>query len=186
MDSINKYEIKAWQMPRYKTHWRNICAILPVYLSDGSNGSQVLFDAGSVEYVQARLSWVLNDFFSQWCSSKALFLQRSQWILQQLGYPYRRRLPLLVAEDLVLVPVKVRQPLSRNHGADGYVVLSKVIHISAKENGTAIILKNQNSIQVLDSLRTMRQNLKLAMALHIEMEAKQYENRILSITEATN
>lgn len=25
-----------WRLPRYKTDWRDICALLPAYLSDGT------------------------------------------------------------------------------------------------------------------------------------------------------
>ena len=49
-----------WRLPRYKTDWRDICALLPAYLSDGTNGSIILYEDGNVEEIKASLSWLLS------------------------------------------------------------------------------------------------------------------------------
>ena len=52
---------KTLHLPRYKTGWRQICAILPAYLPDGTNGTTITYLDGTMEKIPYRLCWVLND-----------------------------------------------------------------------------------------------------------------------------
>ena len=120
-----------WQLPRYRQQWRNICAILPVYLPDGTNGCRIVYDDGTDEHIGARLSWVLDDLLGHRCSSRAVLQKQSQRMSDSAGMAHhQRRLPLLLGDVLCLVPVKARRPYSRSHAADGYVVLSQVKGVS--------------------------------------------------------
>lgn len=180
-----------WQLPRYKQQWQHICALLPVYLPDGTNGCRIVYDDGSTEQVAARLSWVMDDLLGYRRSSRAILQQQSRQILEQTEPQGRRiRLPLVLSGDFCLVPVRIRRPFSRRHAADGYVVLSQVqglsdaawhasaagteqqdtIKSSMKEqytinHGTELVLTGDSCITVLDRRRTVRENLNLAAAL---------------------
>lgn len=160
-----KSEHSMWQLPRYKIDWRDICAIIPIYLPDGTNGCQIFYADGSMEQITARLSWVLDDLLNYRRSSKAILLQQSRWMMQQLGYRQQRRLPLILEDGFCLVPVKARQTVNHNHAVDGYIVLSKVKRTYQYNNDTNVILKNHHNMIIMDSLRTVRQNLQLAAEL---------------------
>ena len=154
----------TWSLPRYKREWRDICALLPAYLPDGANGSYILYEDGSVEQVNYRLSWVIDDLLAYWCSNKVLLQQQSCQIAAQLGNRHQRRIPLVLREDFCLVPVRARLTSSRNHGANGYVLLNKVKEISQQKEqmGCKISFQNQVELEVLDSMRTLKGNLQLA------------------------
>ena len=155
-----------WQLPRYQTDWQSICALLPTYLPDGENGSRILFADGSSETVAARLSWVLEDLLRGRRSSKQVLAQQSNLALQKLHEQPRRRLPLLLSADFCLVPVKARQPQSRHHGADGYVVFSAVQKVAAQPDQAGSMLTLAGSAcPVLDTPRTVQANLRLAARL---------------------
>lgn len=156
-----------WQPPRYQKEWFQIYALLPAYLSGGTNGSFLYYADGTVEQENTRLCWVLDKLLGYHYSSKSLLQQQSRFLLEQLGQPSQRRLPLLLTPDFCLVPVKARPPQSRNHGADGYVVHSAVLSVAENDNGAGcvILLKNGQQLFVLDSLRTLRKNLRLAEQL---------------------
>jgi hypothetical protein len=47
-----------WTIPRYKRDWQNICALMPSYLEDGTNGTVVTYLDSSTEAVYYRLPWV--------------------------------------------------------------------------------------------------------------------------------
>ena len=156
-----------WQPPRYKAECHNIYALLPTYLSDGTNGTLLYYADGTAEPEDTRLCWVLDDLLGYHYSSKLLLRQQSRWLSEQLGQPLERRMPLLLTPDFCLVPVKVRLPQSRHHGADGYVVHSAIAAVTANNDGPGniILLKNGQEILVLDSLRTLRKNLRLTEQL---------------------
>ena len=153
-----------WTLPRYKKEWRNICALLPIYLSDGTNGSYILYEDGSIEQVSFRLSWVIDDLLAYWCSNKTLLQEQSCQIAAQLGNRHQRRIPLALREDFCLVPVRARLTSSRNHDANGYVFLNRVKEISQQKEqiGCKISFQSQVELEVLDSMRTLKRNLQLA------------------------
>ena len=161
---MSKIMKNIWSLPRYKREWHNICALLPAYLPDGCNGSMILYEDGSEEEVNYRLSWVIDDLLAYKRSSKAILQEQSDRLLEELEKAKRQRLPLLLTQDVCFVPVKARRPRSRTHCADGYVVLSKVKAFSEQKgkNGCKIKFINQLEIEVLDSVRTLRGNIALA------------------------
>jgi hypothetical protein len=168
-----------WNLPRYKRQWRQICALMPVYLHDGTNGCAIYYEDGSDEYIKARLVWVLNDLLGYFQTNREIMQnQTRQW----LGSKKYRRLPLVVNGDFCLVPVHARKTSSRNHGNGGYVVLRHVQDVAPAEiwldeawqdeawpvgyDCTKVLVRmDGQSIEVGDRIRTLRRNLTLAAAL---------------------
>ncbi len=152
----------SWRLPRYKREWRSICAMLPKYLADGTNGTVIYYMDGSVEKVDKRLVWVLDDLLGHLGSSKELLHKKS---LEYLEEPDARRLPLVVDDDFCLVPVKGRKTIKAADRAVGYIVLQYVQAVQTVEHETLVHLEQDNTIVVLDAARTVHQNLVLARAL---------------------
>ena len=161
---MSKIMKNIWSLPRYKREWHNICALLPAYLPDGCNGSMILYEDGGTEEIKASLSWLLDDLLDYLRSNKAVLQQQSSEIAVQMGKRNKRRLPLILNEAFLLLPVKARATFNRYHGVDGYVVLSKVANITEQngKDGCKICFTNQLELEVLDNLYTLRGNMALA------------------------
>ena len=161
---MSKIMKNIWSLPRYKREWHNICALLPAYLPDGCNGSMILYEDGGTEEIKASLSWLLDDLLDYLRSNKAVLQQQSSEIAVQMGKRNKRRLPLILNEAFLLLPVKARATFNRYHGVDGYVVLPKVANITEQngKDGCKICFTNQLELEVLDNLYTLRGNMALA------------------------
>lgn len=114
---------------RYKADWASICAILPAYLPDGTNGCIIHYIDGGYDILRNRLTWVLDDLLESMLTSKELLMRQS---LRWMGGIHRRRVPLLVCDSFCLVPVTCKEVERRNDGSTGYVVLH---HVKAVYSG---------------------------------------------------
>lgn len=165
---MSKIMKNIWSLPRYKREWHNICALLPAYLPDGCNGSMILYEDGGTEEIKASLSWLLDDLLDYLRSNKAVLQQQSSEIAVQMGKRNKRRLPLILNEAFLLLPVKARATFNRYHGVDGYVVLPKVANITEQngKDGCKICFTNQVKLEVLDNMRTLKNNTILAKEIN--------------------
>ncbi len=151
-----------WKLARYKQNWRDICAILPKYLGDGTNGTVIYYTDGSTEVVGRRLVWVLDDLLAYLCTDKRLLHQKAVASLeQQESY----RVPLVVNRQLCLVPIKGRKRISKYDSQVGYAVLHHIESIQAAADGTLVQFNSGQSITALDSMRTLKKNLQLTEEL---------------------
>ncbi len=149
--------------PRYKTDWQNICAILPAYLPDGSNGTAITYADGTVEFASNRLSWVLDNLLGHLRTSSTILTAQSRLFLGDKA----RRVPLVLCPDFALVPVKGREAIGVNDIVTGYIVQSKVNHIFRHTEGSLVIFKSGVELTVYDQPQTLRQNIqKTAELVH--------------------
>ena len=128
---LNPVQQELWEdiivpYARYCTEWDKICAILPAYLLDGTNGTHIYYIDGTYEILRNRITWVLNDLFEYLLTSKAILEWQS---IRWMGGIDRRRLPLVVNNTFALVPVTCRAAERRNDGTTGYVVLKYIYQV---------------------------------------------------------
>ena len=148
-----------WTIPRYKRDWQNICALMPSYLEDGTNGTVVTYLDNSTEAVYYRLPWVLDDLLGYLRTSRAVLAKESKRILGKKA----RRVPLFASPQFCLVPVKGRDELSKGAGTVGYIVLEQVQDvIPDKGAGNRVYFSGNTYITVHDTTRTLWANLNLA------------------------
>ena len=119
---------ELWSEPiipyaRYCADWQKVCAILPAYLLDGTNGTHVYYTDGTCDVLANRITWVLDDLLDYMLTSKEILARHS---VRWMGGTGRRRVPLVVNDTFALVPVTCRVPQRRNDGATGYVVLQHI------------------------------------------------------------
>lgn len=157
---------KLVNLPRYKRDWRQICAILPVYLYDGTNGTAIYYVDGTAEEIPNRLCWVLDDLLGYLRSSKAILTAQSRRLLGNV-----RRMPLVLYPEFILIPVKGREAIGEYHAVIGYVVLRYVENIIAEEKGCRIQFYGGISIQVLERSRTVWENIQKAYELQQDISA---------------
>lgn len=158
---------KSLHLPRYKTQWRQICAILPAYLPDGTNGTAITYLDGAVEEISHRLCWVLDDLLGYLRSSTAILTKQSRSILGRKA----RRVPLVLKKDFCLVPVKGREKLGRYDAVTGYVVLRHVEKLASGESGSRILFTGGVRLQVRDNPRVLQDKISQAGTLQEQIDA---------------
>ena len=155
---------KLLNPPRYKQDWRQICAILPTYLPDGTNGTEITYLDGTKEYIANRLCWVLDDLLGHLRSSKAILTAQSRRLLGDKVY----RVPLILCDEFILVPVKGREAIGKYDSLLGYIVLHYVTQIVRDNKKTIIYFGSDVTVTVYDYLRTVRQNIERAKMINRE------------------
>ncbi len=151
--------IKTLHPPRYKTDWRQICAILPAYLADGTNGTEITYIDGTVEEVEYRLCWVLDDLLGHLKSSTAILTKQSRSLLGKNA----RRVPLVLCKDFILVPVKGREAVGEHDKSIGYVVLHQAEKIiPGNDGGCCVCFQGGAAVTVYDQPRTLWDRLQQA------------------------
>ena len=155
---------KLLNPPRYKQDWRQICAILPAYLPDGTNGTEITYLDGTKEYIANRLCWVLDDLLGHLRSSKAILTAQSRRLLGDKVY----RVPLILCDEFILVPVKGREAIGKYDSLLGYIVLHYVTQLVRDNKKTIIYFGSDATVTVYDYLRTVRQNIERAKMINKE------------------
>ena len=155
---------KLLNPPRYKQDWRQICAILPAYLPDGTNGTEITYLDGTKEYIANRLCWVLDDLLGHLRSSKAILTAQSRRLLGDKVY----RVPLILCDEFILVPVKGREAIGKYDSLLGYIVLHYVTQLVRDNKKTIIYFGSDVTVTVYDYLRTVRQNIERAKMINEE------------------
>ena len=155
---------KLLNPPRYKQDWRQICAILPAYLPDGTNGTEITYLDGTKEYIANRLCWVLDDLLGHLRSSKAILTAQSRRLLGDKVY----RVPLILCDEFILVPVKGREAIGKYDSLLGYIVLHYVTQLVRDNKKTIIYFGSVVTVTVYDYLRTVRQNIERAKMINRE------------------
>ncbi|MBQ2449809.1 MAG: hypothetical protein II270_07205 [Peptococcaceae bacterium] len=155
---------KLLNPPRYKQDWRQICAILPAYLPDGTNGTEITYLDGTKEYIANRLCWVLDDLLGHLRSSKAILTAQSRRLLGDKVY----RVPLILCDEFILVPVKGREAIGKYDSLLGYIVLHYVTQLVRDNKKTIIYFGSDVTVTVYDYLRTVRQNIERAKMINRE------------------
>ena len=154
-----------WTIPRYKREWQDICALIPSYLEDGTNGTAITYLDNSKEFISYRLQWVLDDLLGYLRTNRAVLVKQSRGYLGKQA----RRVPLLASPDLCLVPVKGRERISRSDTAAGYVVLRYVEDVIPCSSGNRVYFSGGTYITVYDTTRTLWANLNLAKEMKTQL-----------------
>ena len=147
-----------WTIPRYKRDWQNICALMPSYLEDGTNGTVVTYLDSSTEAVYYRLPWVLDDLLGYLRTSRAVLTKQSRAYLGKQA----RRVPLLASPQFCLVPVKGRTVYNKYEQVTGYVVLRHVEDVIPDGATNRVYFTGGQYITVLDMTETLWHNLNTA------------------------
>ena len=156
------------KLPKYKTHWREICAILPVYLPDGTNGTEISYLDGTKDYIPKRLCWVLDDLLFHLRSSTGILTRQSRTMLGRNA----RRVPLVLKTEFSLVPVKGRQKIGEYDSATGYIVLHHAEKIMHADGRTQVQFTGGTSVQVYDNPRTLADKIRTAENLLTQMDVE--------------
>ena len=129
---------------------------MPVYLADGTNGTEITYLDGTVEQMDKRLCWVLNDLLFHLKSSISVLTRQSRMVLGKTA----RRVPLVLKQEFSLVPVKGREKIGECDSQTGYVVLGHIQSLVQESNCLFIRFKSGTEVRVYDNARILMKKIR--------------------------
>lgn len=99
----------------------SLAALEPCYGKDGGNVTRVYTRQGEVHVIERRLKTVLKNLACHYGADLSALLKRYG---DAFNTSYDT--PIALDQDLVLVPLKTRKPLTDKDGATAYVAISSV------------------------------------------------------------
>lgn len=139
--------------PNIAREWFRVIALLPVYDEEtGGNFTQVWLE-GKVRLLllRRRVDTVRRQL--------ARYLQVDEEAQRGLARQVLDRylhLPLVLHEELVLVPLRFREVRARDDGATGYVNAPRVIGCRREGRGSLLTFRDGSSLGCLNSVRRVR------------------------------
>lgn len=122
-------------------------AILPVYDQYGGNICHTLLSSGDTQTMPVTIYHLLE----QWLRTFRL-TTHGQRIWAQSMTGHRNLNPIVIHNNLTLIPIKVRDPISPKDGAYGYVKLSSIKGIDPY----SILLHSNTRILYLSSFQVLQ------------------------------
>ncbi len=147
----------------WEKHWPNLLALYPFLAEDGGNYTRVLLLDEEAMVDTRKTKTVLTHLARNFSLDLTLVKARGRKVLH-----CSREVPLVIMSELVLLPVKRREPPMKDAGSMGYVVLSQIAGWDdSPEAGfrTRILFHNQNYLDILTSQTTFRKRIAEAEQL---------------------
>lgn len=110
-------------------------AIIPFYDTHGANVTYTITEDGSIQIHPIPIKHFLNHLFNEF-SLDPKHLRR--WTSQVLYY--KTHMPIILLEDLVFIPIKVRSNIGKYDGCFGYVLTRSIV---AYDDYTITLQHNQ-------------------------------------------
>ncbi|RKD32364.1 hypothetical protein BET03_03165 [Thermohalobacter berrensis] len=137
-----------------------IMAIVPVYINMKGNVTKII----TREKNEFQTNRSIKTFLRILASFYGVDLRVSRKYYGKL-IGAKNIVPFYFDRDNILVPVKVRKPISKNDGAFGYINLKYIREVKEKKKTVNIILEGNISIKCLQSYRTVIKHIRDAKIL---------------------
>ncbi|MFZ5942905.1 MAG: hypothetical protein ACOYVD_02260 [Bacillota bacterium] len=125
----------------YEEEWRNINCLVPVYDQQGGNFTEIWLNGGEKVIIPNKTNTVLKNL------AKVFAVDLSQ-LKKKYGVLVGRKAssPLPLHPDLILIPLKVREPYAKDEGARAYIIRNKLKKAYANEVSGCSLLFTDGSI----------------------------------------
>ncbi|MFA5535737.1 MAG: hypothetical protein WDA53_01035 [Bacillota bacterium] len=147
----------------WEQNWPNLLALYPFLAEDGGNYTGVMLQYSEGVVDTRKTKTVLTHLAKNFALDLALVKARGRKVLH-----CSREVPLVIMSELVLLPVKRREPPMKDAGSMGYVVLSQMAGWEDSPRAgyrTRILFHNQSYLDVLTSQATFRKRIAEAEQL---------------------
>ena len=138
-----------------------------MYLPDGTNGTEISYLDGSVQTVNKRLCWVLDDLLFHLRSSTGILTRQSRTMLGKNA----RRVPLVLKKEFSLVPVKGREKVGEYDAVTGYIVLGHAEKIIGADDDVHVQFTGGANAQVYDNPRTLADKIRTVQNMLEQMKS---------------
>lgn len=136
-----------------------IAAILPVYTASG-NSTQLLLTSGEKVFLAFKAATIIRRLAYRQTIDLLALKAKSTQITQSTIWQ-----PLVLAPDLVLVPLKTRNPKISGDATGGYINFHHIISMKANEKSTQLHLTGTHLVTSLWKLTTAQTHLRKARLL---------------------
>lgn len=137
----------------------SLAALEPCYGKDGGNVTRVYTRQGEVHIVERRLKTVLKGLACHFGADLSALRKRYG---EAFNTSYDT--PIALDQDLVLVPLKTRKPLTDKDGATAYVAISSVKEVLPLDEGefkSCLELEGGGKLLCMYTVSTVEDRLKL-------------------------
>lgn len=133
--------------------FNEIEALLPVYVKDKGNCTEIITKAGSFVKSATIETCVKNlaDYYNI-----SLYHNRINYG-HELGIT--NKVPIVINENLVYVYVNVREPMFKHDAAYGYVDINSIKEVIVKDGHASIIMNSGNVIQTRQNIKTLKRSI---------------------------
>lgn len=131
-------------------------AILPTYDHLGNNTCCIISSQGTSTTFPMKVSKFVRIWFQ---SLKIDLYAQRQWSRELLDQ--RNLNPIVIHQDHILIPVKLRDPIGNKDGCYGYICLNSIQSIMPKY----ILLASGNKIPYLSCIKTIQTKMQHAKLL---------------------
>jgi len=105
----------------FELKWHDINCLIPIYEQQGGNSTEVWLAGGEKIVIPYKTKTVLKNL------AKVFAVDISQ-LKRKYGVLVGKKVaaPLAFHPELILLPIKIREPFAKDEGANGYIVHNKV------------------------------------------------------------
>lgn len=132
-------------------NWRQITCILPIYDQFGCNSTLIHFSNDEKIDYQYRTKTVIKRLAEYFTIDLIALRKKCGGMVGR-----KSSSPLPLRQDFTLIPLKIRQPLGKDQGSQGFVVFEQIKEIkSLGKQRTLIIFNNEFSIECLQAIESV-------------------------------
>lgn len=134
---------------------QEIVAFLPIYIDMKGNCTLLHDKQGESYEIEKTTKTILNQLSNFYLINLKATRKHYGDLLS-----IKNLVPIPFNEDNVFIPVKSRKPICKNDGSVGYVNINYINKTVKSKDGTIIYLKNNNTINSLNSIETVNKHIK--------------------------
>lgn len=138
---------------KYNLKFNEIEAMLPVYVKDKGNCTEI---------ITAEASYIQNATIET-CIKKLADYYNISLYHNRTNYGNElcitNKVPVVINEKLVYIYVNVREPMFKHDSAYGYVDLSAVKQVYQEEGHAVILMNSGRTIQTRQSLKSLKKSI---------------------------
>lgn len=151
---------KPWKLLEpVPENWRDIEIIYPYYRKNGRTATVVQYADGTEQYYNCTALRVVEQLADYFYTTVA---QSRRTAARWLGSNHTRKCPLVLHKDMVLVRVKVREPVG-SASTLGYVVMRQLNRVEEGPARTAeLVFHSGNRKLILQQKRSVESQMELA------------------------
>lgn len=132
----------------------NIMAIIPIYEKDLGNVTRVYFENHQPVTIEKSMKTVFSYLLRYYMINIDELRSRYKGLLGG-----KNLMPIPFSKDDILIPVKIRTPLTKNDGAFGYINLRYLEKIRPKDGYIEVSLSNE-IINICSSMETLEKHIQ--------------------------
>ncbi len=133
---------------------KGVCAVIPIYSDEFGNATKIMTKDGTSHLIDRTIRTILK-LICQYYGVDIISTRKKYGKIINM----RNVIPIPLSHNLVLIPFKMRRPISLKDGSYGYVNYFLIEEVYREEGQTIIKLKNNNKLKCLCELKTAKDHL---------------------------